>query len=164
MTDTKTKMKTNVSEAKRKTLDRFELTGFFPYLVRVFYTQVSSAVAGVYQAEHDITPAEWRCMVILNVDSKMTSADIAYTSSMDKVIVSRAIARLRDKGWIIEAANRLDGRSKLLKLSASGKAVLLDLIPKVLAVEQQLLEGVDEEHKRIFLDTMLKIRKNRERL
>lgn len=143
--------------------ERFELNQFFPYRVRVFYTHVSSAVAEVYQHKHDMTPAEWRCMAILNLDAKMTAADIVLASSMDKVTVSRAISKLRQKGWVTEAANREDRRSKLIKVSASGYAVLADLIPKALEIERQLLDGVSEEHLRIFDETMARISDNRSR-
>ena len=45
---TKTLLKPDTSGCKP-----FELSAFFPYRIRVFYTLVSSAVAGIYQQDHD---------------------------------------------------------------------------------------------------------------
>lgn len=144
--------------------DRFELKSFFPYQVRVFYTEVSSAVAAIYQKNYDISPAEWRCMAILNEDIKMTAADIVFESSMDKVTVSRAISKLRQKSWIIEAKSNIDRRSKMLELSEAGKTVLRDLVPKALKVEQELLKGISAQELKGFYNTLAKISENRARL
>ena len=59
----------------------FDLQKFFPYLVRVFYSDVTSAVSSVYQSEYDMTPAEWRSMVIIGPDNKLTAWN-TYGGSM----------------------------------------------------------------------------------
>lgn len=156
---TKTLLKPDTSGCKP-----FELNAFFPYRIRVFYTLVSSAVAGIYQQDHDIAPAEWRCLVILNLDGQMTAADIVLASSMDKVTVSRAISKMRQNGWVKESANINDRRSKLLELSDDGKAVLLELLPKTLEVERQLLDGIDDDQLAVFYDTIAKITANKARM
>ena len=64
-------------------LAQFDLQGFFPYQVRVFYTEVSSAVAEIYQEKQDMSAAEWRCLAILNAGGKMTAADIVLASASE---------------------------------------------------------------------------------
>lgn len=142
-------------------MEQFELRDFFPYQVRVFYTEVTSAVAQVYQEQHDMSAAEWRCLAILNGGEEMTAADIVIASSMDKVTVSRALSKLGTRDWVTLTHNRQDGRSKLIQLSTSGKAILRDLMPKILEVEARLLDGLSENQIRQFQETLAKISVNR---
>ena len=142
----------------------FDLQKFFPYLVRVFYSDVTSAISSVYQSEYDMTPAEWRSMVIIGPDNKLTANDIVVRSSMDKVAVSRALARMQRNGWVATHANPSDRRSKLLSLSATGKAIYHELIPQVLGVEKQLLAGISAQQQQQFIDTMARIRANKKLL
>ena len=142
-------------------MEQFELRDFFPYQVRVFYTEVTSAVAQIYQEQHDMSAAEWRCLAILNGGEEMTAADIVIASSMDKVTVSRALSKLGTRDWVTLTHNRQDGRSKLIQLSTSGKAILRDLMPKILEVEARLLDGLSENQIRQFQETLAKISVNR---
>ncbi len=142
----------------------FDLKTFFPYLVRFFYTDVTSAMAESYQSEFDMTPAEWRAIVILGPEDSLTANEIVRRSSMDKVAISRAIAKMKRNKWIDVYTNINDGRSKLLSLSEEGKTIYNTLVPKVLDVEKKLLNGITDQQKKQFIRTMERIRENRARL
>ena len=142
----------------------FELHNFFPYLVRVFYRDVTTAIASIYQAQFGMTPAEWRSLVIIGPHNKLTANEIVIRSTMDKVTVSRAIMRMRRHGWIETHANFADGRSKLISLSDEGKSVYYKLTPQVLKMEQKLLRGISEEQKEQFIDIMTQISASRRRI
>jgi DNA-binding MarR family transcriptional regulator len=122
----------------------FERATFFPYITRVFYTHVTRAVSDVYVSRYDMKPAEWRTMAILGADKALTAAQIVELSSMDKVSVSRAVTRLRGRGWLDEAANPADARSRILQLSEEGCNVYFDLVPRLLSVEEALLADLDD--------------------
>ncbi|MCB1359671.1 MAG: winged helix-turn-helix transcriptional regulator [Rhodobacter sp.] len=115
------------------------LEEFFPYHTRLFYRQVSSAVTHVYETRYGLKPYEWRTMAILGPDGDFTANEIVTRSSMDKVSVSRAITSLKQRKWILSKANKHDGRSRLIRLSAAGKTVYQELVPLMLEVEQKLL-------------------------
>lgn len=112
---------------------------FFPYLARVFYTQVSGAVSRIYENDYGMKRYEWRTMAILGQYHALTASEIVGVSSMDKVSVSRAITALRKRGWIVERTNKNDARSRVLKLSAAGREVFQTLVPQMTALEQNLL-------------------------
>lgn len=116
-----------------------ELENFFPYQTRLFYRQVSSAVSRIYETRYDLKPYEWRTMAILGADGEFTANEVVEKSSMDKVSVSRAIAGLKKRKWVLFKANKQDGRSRLIRLSASGKAAYNELVPLMLEVEARLL-------------------------
>ncbi|MEP2704806.1 MAG: MarR family transcriptional regulator [Roseibium sp.] len=139
----------------------FELEQFFPYKVRVFYADVTRALSAIYQRDFDLSPAEWRTMAILGAATTgLHATEIVARSSMDKVMVSRTVKRMEKRGLLTREANAADGRSFLLKLSQEGLVAYNDLAPKLLAVEQKMLAGLDETELQALLDTMQKIRLN----
>ena len=139
----------------------FVLEKFFPYQVRVFATDVSNALSVVYQRDYGMMPAEWRTMAILGAASGgLQATEIVARSSMDKVVVSRAVKRMEERGFLRREANTADGRSFLLQLSDEGRAVYQDLAPKLLAVERKMLEGLGKTEIADFLAVAQRIRNN----
>jgi len=138
----------------------FDLQSFFPYQVRVFYSDVTTALADIYTQDHGLTPSEWRTMAILGEDGRMPATEIVERSSMDKVSVSRSVKKMHERGLLEKADNAEDGRSSLLFLSAAGKAVYRDIVPKVLAAEKKMLSGIGAEDFEMFLGVMQQVRNN----
>lgn len=143
----------------------FELETFFPYLVRVFYSDVTRALADVYERDYGLSPAEWRTMAILGSQAEgLQASEIVTRSSMDKVVVSRAVKRMEARGLLTRNANEADGRSHLLVLSDTGRAAYEDLAPKLKTVEHHMLAGLEEKDIQSVLNTMTHIRTNLARL
>ena len=139
----------------------FELETFFPYQVRVFYSDVTRALSAVYQRDYAMMPAEWRTMAILGSSSTgLQATEIVARSSMDKVVVSRAVKRMEERGFLVRESNEADGRSFLLKLSGEGRAVYEDLGPKLKQVERQMLDGLSADEIAAFLAVTRRIREN----
>ncbi|RYG91772.1 MarR family transcriptional regulator [Loktanella sp. IMCC34160] len=115
------------------------LEEFFPFQTRMFYRQVSSAVSRIYETRYGLKPYEWRTMAILGTDGEFTANDIVVKSSMDKVSVSRAISALKTRKWVLFKPNKLDGRSRLVRLSNAGARAYEDLVPLMLQIEEKLL-------------------------
>lgn len=157
----------NVNANKPKETDEsmggpvFELQTFFPYQVRVFYSDVTNALSAVYQRDYGMMPAEWRTMAILGAaGTGLQATEIVSRSSMDKVVVSRAVKRMEGRGYLKRSTHSEDGRSFLLQLSAEGRAVYEDLGPKLLAVERKMLSGLSEDDIYGFLAIAQRIRDN----
>ena len=140
--------------------DDFDLQQFFPYLTRVFYKSVSSSITDLYSTSYDMTPPEWRTMAILGREGRLTAAEVVNRSSMDKVTVSRAVKKMSALGMLDKTSNQADGRSTVLYLSAKGRKVYLELVPKMLAVEQQLLKGVSSQDYQLLVQLFEQIRTN----
>lgn len=139
----------------------FELESFFPYQVRVFYSDVTRALSAVYQRDYGMMPAEWRTMAILGSSATgLQASEIVARSSMDKVVVSRAVKRMEERGFLVRESNAADGRSFLLKLSDEGRSVYEDLGPKLKAVEQRMLGGLSRRDIDGFLEITRRIRDN----
>jgi len=138
----------------------FRLGTFFPYLVRMFYRDVSLSVRAVYAPAHGLTAAEWRTMAVLNEYEPLSAKQIVARSSMDKVNVSRAVAGLEKAGRLARHVDPTDRRRVLLRLTPRGRAVLRDVVPRVLEVERRLLEGFTDAERETLAGLMQRVRDN----
>lgn len=139
---------------------RFDLQTFLPYLIRVFYADVTTSLSQIYLRDHQLTPSEWRTMAILGLTGHLPAAEIVDRSSMDKVSVSRAVKKMHERGLLQKTDNADDGRSSLLSLSKAGSTIYSDLVPKVLGVEARMIDGLTSQEVSAFVQTMERIRNN----
>jgi DNA-binding MarR family transcriptional regulator len=124
--------------------DGFDLTRFFPYRLAVLAERVSLAVSQLYADRFDLSRAEWRVLAALGANRTMAAKDIGPYSTLDKMQVSRAVARLEAAGLIRREADASDRRAKILRLTPAGRATYQKIVPLVQAREDYLLGGLDE--------------------
>jgi DNA-binding MarR family transcriptional regulator len=120
--------------------EKLELGEFLPYRLSVLTNRVSAAIARQYAERFDLTPAEWRVMAALGNTPGLSSREVAARTAMDKVQVSRAVARLVEAGRVGRAVDASDGRIARLSLSANGRAIYRKIVPQALQIEAQLVE------------------------
>ena len=140
----------------------FDLRSFFPYLVRVYYRAVSSSVTDIYASLFGLSVSEWRTISVLGTDRALSAGEIVEQSSMDKVNVSRAIAKLRERGLLKRDIDGDDRRRSVLRLTQRGCEVYHILVPKVLELEERLLDGLTVDERRTLISLMDTVRNNAE--
>ena len=123
--------------------ERFDLTKFFPYRLAVLAERVSQAVSRVYAEPFDLTLADWRVLAALDADGAMAAKDIAAYSTLDKMQVSRAVARLEERGFVARREDKHDRRAKLLRLTVSGRALMAEIVPRIVEREENVLAELD---------------------
>ncbi len=141
----------------------FNLTEFFPYLVRIFYRSVSSSVSDLYGSLFGLSVSEWRTMAVLGPHGTLSASEIVERSSMDKVNVSRAIKKLQKTGYLKRDIDGNDKRKAVLRLTDEGRKIHLALIPMVKELEQNLLEGLSHDEIEQLKSLMEKVRHNAEK-
>ena len=144
--------------------DDFDLSSFFPYLVRIYYRAVSTSVTDIYASLFGLTVSEWRTMAVLGPYGVLSASEIVAQSSMDKVNVSRAIARLRKSGLLKRDIDGDDRRRSVVRLTDQGREVFRTLVPKVLELEEKLFEGLSLQERHTLIRLMAKVRANAEAL
>ncbi len=140
--------------------NEFDLDQFLPYRIRTFYMRVSAAVSHACQNEPGLTAAEWRVLATIGSKGAVSAAQIVEHASMDKVAVSRSVARLDKRQWLVVTSSSADRRQKVLNLSEAGNRVYKKLVPEVLAAEQSMLNGLSPSQVMQFLEVMQRIEKN----
>ena len=130
-------MPNDTADIAEPTLD---LAHFVPYRLSILSNRVSSAIARTYSDRFDLTIPEWRVMAILGGAAGLSAGDVAQRTAMDKVQVSRAIARLVENKRVQRVVDAADGRVARLSLTAKGRAIYDEVAPLALELEAKFLD------------------------
>lgn len=122
--------------------DRLELDGFIPYRLSVMQQEVSRTIAAAYAEKHGLMRHDWRVMAALGCGQPLSANEVCGCTNMDKVQVSRAIARLKRKGLVTRQQDAGDRRRSSLHLTGRGEAIYRDIVPAARAREAELLEAL----------------------
>ena len=133
---------------------QLDLEHFLPYRLSVLSNRTSNAIAREYSERFDMTIPEWRVMAVLGRFSGLSANQVAQRTAMDKVAVSRALARLLERGLVQRDSHGSDRRRSVLELSPVGYTVYDEVAPMALECERQLLANLDETD-RAQLDVLL---------
>ena len=119
--------------------DRLELDGFIPYRLSVMQQEVSRTIAGAYAQKHGLMRNDWRVMAALGCGQPLAANEVCRRTNMDKVQVSRAIARLKRKKLVARQQDAGDRRRSSLRLPGPGERIYRDIVPAARAREAELL-------------------------
>jgi DNA-binding MarR family transcriptional regulator len=133
---------------------QLDLEHFLPYRLSVLSNRISSAIAREYSTRFALTVTEWRVMAVLGRFSGLSANQVSQRTAMDKVAVSRAVARLLDAGRLERGFDDDDRRRSVLRLSAAGYAVHDQVAPLALQFEQLLLQGMTENERGCLFDLL----------
>lgn len=121
-----------------------ELDTFFPYQLAVLSDAVSRSMAQIYGERFDLSRDEWRLLAALADQQSLRTAALIERTTLDKVSVSRALARLQAKALVERRNDPEDGRGYVIRLLPAGRALFRKIVPMVKAREQFLLSSLDD--------------------
>ena len=121
---------------------RLDLASFLPYRLSILQLAVSRSLALIYGTRFDLSRHEWRALAVLCQEAPLTAMEIAERTSMDKVQVSRAIAKLIAAGRVTRGSDPNDRRRAPLRPTAEGRAVYRGIVPLVKARERELTSAL----------------------
>jgi DNA-binding MarR family transcriptional regulator len=129
-----------------------QLERFLPYRLSILSNRISQAIAREYQERFDLSTTEWRVMAVLaRFDGDGLSArEVAERTEMDKVAVSRALARLVAAKRVLRRTHDGDKRRSVLLLSAKGWKIHDVVAPRAREHERVLLDQLDAEERRVL--------------
>lgn len=130
------------------------LEDFLPYRLSILSNRVSRAIAARYADTFGLTIPEWRIIAVLGRRPGLTAKEVAEATEMDKVAVSRAVAKLVESKRVAARADRDDARRQILSLTAQGESVHARIAPIALDSEQRLLTALNTRE-REQLDALL---------
>ena len=120
-----------------------ELERFLPYRLSVLSNRLSNAIARCYDTRFQLSVTEWRVIAVLGRFPGLSANEVAERTAMDKVAVSRAVARLLESGRLQRDLHEGDRRRSVLELSEAGYAIFDAVVPLALDYERALLEALD---------------------
>ncbi|WP_048649313.1 MarR family winged helix-turn-helix transcriptional regulator [Nitratireductor soli] len=115
------------------------LEEFLPYRLTRLTDAISRDFSQAYRARLGLTRPEWRTLATIGQYGTMTATEIGAHSSMHKTKVSRAVASLEVRRWVVRKPDANDRRVERLSLSKLGQKAYEDMVPVARAFEAELL-------------------------
>ena len=134
-----------------------KLEDFLPYRLSILSNKVSQSIAREYEKRFELTVTEWRVMAVLARFDALSAREVAERTAMDKVAVSRALARLVDAGRVSRRTHDGDKRRSVLRLSAKGWKIHDAVAPLALQHERELLEQLSPAERETFSQILDKL-------
>jgi DNA-binding MarR family transcriptional regulator len=123
-------------------MKKLVLETFLPYRLNRLASTVSRDFRAVYGRHYDLTVPEWRVLATLGEFEEMGATAIGVHSAMHKTKVSRAVRALEKRRWLKRPEVPEDRREEILSLTKPGKEAYAEIVPRALAFERGLLEGL----------------------
>lgn len=136
-----------------------ELERFLPYRLSILSNRLSQAIAREYQQRFNLSMTEWRVMAVLarfNGDG-LSAREVAERTAMDKVAVSRALARLTTAGRVSRSTHNGDKRRSVLRLTAKGWKIHDTVAPRARAHEREVLGHLTADERRVLTQILDKL-------
>jgi DNA-binding MarR family transcriptional regulator len=145
----------NPSSGPSKEHAHWELDRFLPYRLSILSNRVSQIIANAYARRFGLGVTEWRVIAVLGRYPGLSANGVAARTAMDKVAVSRTVARLLERGLLQRDMHDDDRRRSVLELSREGYSIYDEVVPAALDYERRLLAPLDDDE-RSQLDKLLR--------
>ena len=134
-----------------------DLDQFLPYRLSVLTNRISGGLAELYSDRFGISVTEWRVIAVLGRYPGLSANKVAERTAMDKVAVSRAVARLLERDLLLREMHDTDRRRSVLELSEAGYAVYDVIVPLALDYQRRVLAPLDADERAQLVDLMAKL-------
>jgi DNA-binding MarR family transcriptional regulator len=134
-----------------------DLEQFFPYRLAVLAEQVSQATAQAYRARFALGRDEWRVLAALAQEADVRAADLKERTTLEKMQVSRALARLEQDGLVARSPHPEDGRAHKVRLTPAGAALYRKIVPAVRSREDYLLADLTAQERKVLASALAKV-------
>lgn len=136
--------------------DDFDLDAFLPYKSALLASIVSENFSRNYSDKFGISVYEWRTLAHLNQQSHLSVKDIAERANLDRASVTRAVARMEARGFVVKEVDPRDKRLVEIHLTPEGSDLVEQIVPVALDFENALVEmcvanGFDDPHRLLDL-------------
>jgi DNA-binding MarR family transcriptional regulator len=140
---------------------KLDLFRFVPFRLNRLAAEVSAALSGEYQERYGLDIPEWRVLATLGFRNDACSAQyIAHCTRTHKSTISRAVTALMTRQLVERVENEDDRREFQLRMTAKGKALYEELIPRLKRKEQEILSCLSAQERKNFAHALGKIEKS----
>ena len=102
--------------------DDFALQDFLPFLLNRAAEESSLEFQGQYRDRYGMLRTEWRVLFHLGIYGSMTAKDIGVRAKIHKTKISRAVAKLTERRFVVRKRDEKDRRAEHLSLTPAGEA------------------------------------------
>lgn len=135
----------------------FHLPHFLPYLLNQAAEVASREFQDYYRERYGMLRTEWRVLFHLGCYGSLPAKRICEMASIHKTKVSRAVAALEQKRYLVRAQMEEDRRVEGLSLTAAGRGVFEDLSGAAERFEAKLVAGLGDAELKTLRRSLLKL-------
>lgn len=107
-----------------------------------------------------LTPEQFMLIDLLWNHGEMSQQQLADLMQKDKNSVTKLVDAIERKGFVVRCKNKHDRRSNTLVLTEKANQLKPGAKQKGISILDQMLEGINENELRAFLDTLRKLNIN----
>ena len=130
--------------------DDFDLADFLPYALTQAAETASLGFQKYYKRRYGMLRTEWRVLFHLGRYGPQTAKDICERAGMHKTKVSRAVASLEKRRFLMRDVMENDRRHEMLSLRDQGTAAFDDLTFAAVGYNKSLVAEFSEEEQEIL--------------
>lgn len=124
---------------------------------RLHQLSVATFTQKTQEAGFDLTQLQFAVLSVLEENPEIDQATLAMLVDMDKVTIGDVVSRLETRDLIRRVVKKTDRRARTLTLTTGGKAVLADVRPLVVAIQDDILGSLSAEEKASFMALVTKV-------
>ena len=110
--------------------------------------------------ERDLTTVKMRTMAVLAVVPGLTINELSVYAVTEQSTMSRTLESLETSGLVRRVERKSDGRVREIYLTDTGRAQFDEVWPLMHAGYQRMFDGVSEDERAAFVNTLRKILEN----
>lgn len=116
--------------------------------------------AKLREAHVPLTPEQFMLIDLLWNHGEMSQQQLADLMHKDKNSVTKLVDAIERKGFVVRQQNKHDRRSNTLVLTERANQLKPGAKQKGISILDQMLEGINENELRMFLETLRKLNVN----
>ena len=107
--------------------------------------------------ETGLTPSQIQALRHIGYHKIMSQQELVEDMGVDKAAVTRLVAGLEERGYVIRTADPKEGRAKVIQATEEALQVKDDVIALEEAYYDWLLEGLEPDERAVFCTAMEKL-------
>jgi DNA-binding MarR family transcriptional regulator len=136
---------------------RLDLPNYIPYRITTLAALVRRALADIYRDDPGLNEPEWKIMTTLAHFGPLSSGDIGYYVTLDRVAISRALSRLLELDLATRTENPDDQRTFTVDLTPRAARIYDRMTAQALEIEAPILEALDQKEAEELLRLLDKV-------
>ncbi|NDR58982.1 MarR family winged helix-turn-helix transcriptional regulator [Aliiruegeria sabulilitoris] len=99
----------------------------------------------------DLTPVQFAAMDAIITHPGIDQAGVAALIAYDRATIGGVIDRLEHKGFVLREVSKRDRRAREVRVTEQGAEAFEQILPIVRALQDEVLNGLDETERETFL-------------
>jgi len=138
-------------------VDSPPLDQMISFRVSRLQSKLNAQAIKILKAHADLTPTQWRVLVMLETQGECTSSEIARTTQLDKGLLSRTIKGMMQTRLIKGRPSKTNKRHMLLRLTDAGRGAYERARPYMQERHDLLLNNLSAQERRTMFDVFDKL-------